>query len=92
MRKLFTLLILSISASFAMADCQQDRHDFYHNQKAEWNDQCGEHPDADYLAKLKADCSATVQRIEARNGASWNSEYGWAFDSTCEALERGDEL
>jgi hypothetical protein len=90
MKKLFLVLMLASSAVFA--DCQQDRRDFYHDQKTGWNDQCGEHPDAEYLEKLKLDCSATAQRIEGRAGASWNSEYGWAFDSTCEGLERGDEL
>jgi hypothetical protein len=89
--KALLVILLAMSAA-AFADCQQDRRDFYHNQIVEWNDQCGEQPDADYLAKLKTDCAATVQRIEARNGASWNSEFGWAFDSTCFSLERGDEL
>jgi hypothetical protein len=89
--KALLIILLAMSAA-AFADCQQDRRDFYHNQKVEWKDQCGEYPDAEYLAKLKLDCSATAQRIEGRAGASWNSEYGWAFDSTCEALERGDEL
>lgn len=89
--KTLFLFIMSINAA-AFADCQQDRRDFYHDQKAEWNDQCGDQPDADYLVKLKADCSTTMQRIEARDGASWNSEFGWAAEETCESLERGDDL
>ena len=43
----------------------------------------------DYDAELQKDCAATWGKVfgpNARTGASWNSEYGWAHDTQCSAI------
>lgn len=40
----------------------------------------------DYDRALWQDCLATWHRIQARKGASWNSETGWAHEETCMPL------
>jgi hypothetical protein len=36
-----------------------------------------------YDADLEKDCTLTITKIIERPGASWASEYGWAFEHQC---------
>jgi len=90
------LSIWTICASAqAETPCERSRLQ-YEAGEAAWDRHCGPEPGKPFLEELKKDCATTTMLIAARNAmpgnfASWNSEYGWAFDSTCESLARGDK-
>lgn len=69
--------------------CEQSRG-AWERGNAPWDRHCGPEPGQDPRAELIKDCMITRRRIDERPGASWVSEYGWAFDSACESLARGD--
>jgi hypothetical protein len=59
-------------------------------QTGYWSRDCGPAPEKNFDAELKKDCAQTVRQLSARPGASWNSEFGWASESQCEALSKGN--
>lgn len=52
-----------------------------------WSRDCGPEPGKAFAEELAKDCQQTVSQIQARPGASWNSEHGWASDYACETVE-----
>jgi hypothetical protein len=50
-----------------------------------WDRRCGPEPGKAYREELIKDCSQTRAQIRSREGASWNSEWGWAAEDQCEA-------
>lgn len=53
-----------------------------------WSRDCGPEPGKDFIAEMKKDCIQTTRQIDARPGASWNSEWGWVSQEQCESLEQ----
>lgn len=49
-----------------------------------WSRQCGPEPGKDFKTELEKDCKQTIRQIIARPGASWNSEYGWTGEESCQ--------
>lgn len=88
--KFFVLLVFSMSA-LAGIDCQKARRDYYHGRVESIPQQCGAPPDDSWLKPWTSEC-ARVSTLVNKNLATWNSSGTWAAESTCEALERGDEF
>jgi hypothetical protein len=59
---------------------------------AAWDRNCGPEPGKPYKTEMQKDCAITREKIRSREGASWNSEYGWAIEDQCEAIEQEAQL
>jgi hypothetical protein len=92
-KKLFFCLLLTlVSLSPAVAaDTLCARLYGAYPQSGVWSRDCGPEPGKDFADELKKDCAQTVRQIQARPGASWNSEFGWASESQCADLENNRE-
>jgi hypothetical protein len=72
----------------ASADNLCERISDNYQKTGQWVRDCGPEPGKPYVDELKKDCLQTVRQIQARPGASWNSEHGWAADYQCDALTK----
>jgi hypothetical protein len=83
----FCLLLMLASLSPAVAyETLCERISSNYLKSGHWSRDCGPEPGKSFTAELKKDCAQTVRQIQARPGASWNSEHGWAAEAQCEAL------
>lgn len=53
-----------------------------------WYRDCGPEPGKNPDEELKKDCLQTLTQVDARPGASWNSEWGWASEEQCSQVRR----
>lgn len=88
MKKLILLaIVMALPATASASDLCQRISDAYPTS-GYWSRECGPEPGKDFLAEMKKDCIQTTRQIDARPGASWNSEWGWASQEQCESLEQ----
>jgi hypothetical protein len=79
------LFMLAAPWSHAATRCEQISDNYA--ATGVWSRDCGPEPGQNFADELAKDCRQTVSQIQARPGASWNSEHGWAPDYACETIE-----
>jgi hypothetical protein len=80
------LINLALIGPAAHAETRCERISDNYMTTGRWSRDCGPEPGKPFAEELRKDCLQTVRQIQARPGASWNSENGWASESQCESV------